>query len=147
MYVFFCLSFFLFFKQKTAYEMRISDWSSDVCSSDLLHPLCRAHRTPSLVTLAAVAPCWTRRTLRIIGAERGLGDLAVHSIRRLLVRARASVCAPAKLWLVLVAAPRCGRRIRRLPRRRHRVGRDRFALYIPHRWQTAMSDMSERWTF
>src|SRR3546814_4001983 len=30
---------FFFFKQKTAYEMRISDWSSDVCSSDL-----RAHR-------------------------------------------------------------------------------------------------------
>src|SRR3546814_9095659 len=29
--------FFFFFKQKTAYEMRISDWSSDVCSSDL-HP-------------------------------------------------------------------------------------------------------------
>src|SRR3546814_10892124 len=26
----------LFFKQKTAYEMRISDWSSDVCSSDLI---------------------------------------------------------------------------------------------------------------
>src|SRR3546814_7717846 len=30
----FCCYFF-FFKQKTAYEMRISDWSSDVCSSDL----------------------------------------------------------------------------------------------------------------
>src|SRR3546814_9440490 len=30
-----CYSFFFFFKQKTAYEMRISDWSSDVCSSDL----------------------------------------------------------------------------------------------------------------
>src|SRR3546814_2783410 len=29
--------FFFFFKQKTAYEMRISDWSSDVCSSDLLN--------------------------------------------------------------------------------------------------------------
>src|SRR3546814_9623246 len=28
---------FFFFKQKTAYEMRISDWSSDVCSSDLKH--------------------------------------------------------------------------------------------------------------
>src|SRR3546814_13672782 len=27
--------FFFFFKQKTAYELRISDWSSDVCSSDL----------------------------------------------------------------------------------------------------------------
>src|SRR3546814_6184472 len=31
--------FFFFFKQKTAYEMRISDWSSDVCSSDLHVPL------------------------------------------------------------------------------------------------------------
>src|SRR3546814_5956054 len=29
---------FFFFKQKTAYEMRISDWSSDVCSSDLPQP-------------------------------------------------------------------------------------------------------------
>src|SRR3546814_3318313 len=29
-------NFVFFFKQKTAYEMRISDWSSDVCSSDLL---------------------------------------------------------------------------------------------------------------
>src|SRR3546814_5988806 len=33
--MFFVDSFFFFFKQKTAYEMRISDWSSDVCSSDL----------------------------------------------------------------------------------------------------------------
>src|SRR3546814_17717833 len=31
----FVFLFFVFFKQKTAYEMRISDWSSDVCSSDL----------------------------------------------------------------------------------------------------------------
>src|SRR3546814_19503484 len=31
---------FFFFKQKTAYEMRISDWSSDVCSSDLLYGFC-----------------------------------------------------------------------------------------------------------
>src|SRR3546814_7823851 len=33
---------FFFFKQKTAYEMRISDWSSDVCSSDLLEADYRA---------------------------------------------------------------------------------------------------------
>src|SRR3546814_7600621 len=32
---------FFFFKQKTAYEMRISDWSSDVCSSDLFAGLAR----------------------------------------------------------------------------------------------------------
>src|SRR3546814_4990261 len=45
-YVFLCCVFF-FFKQKTAYEMRISDWSSDVCSSDLvaLHHL-RAQPAP-----------------------------------------------------------------------------------------------------
>src|SRR3546814_7514656 len=35
------LCFLFFFKQKTAYEMRISDWSSDVCSSDL-----EIHRHP-----------------------------------------------------------------------------------------------------
>src|SRR3546814_4399551 len=35
LFLVFCF-FFFFFKQKTAYEMRISDWSSDVCSSDLL---------------------------------------------------------------------------------------------------------------
>src|SRR3546814_10005121 len=53
-----CVSFacfcFFFFKQKTAYEMRISDWSSDVCSSDLrkrsteyplTSPLNKEHRT------------------------------------------------------------------------------------------------------
>src|SRR3546814_8809709 len=36
----------LFFKQKTAYEMRISDWSSDVCSSDL-RGRSRQHRRPA----------------------------------------------------------------------------------------------------
>src|SRR3546814_10863466 len=34
-----CMVLFFFFKQKTAYEMRISDWSSDVCSSDLAVPM------------------------------------------------------------------------------------------------------------
>src|SRR3546814_19630898 len=35
LFVLWCCCFIFFFKQKTAYEMRISDWSSDVCSSDL----------------------------------------------------------------------------------------------------------------
>src|SRR3546814_732297 len=59
-----CYSFF-FFKQKTAYEMRISDWSSDVCSSDLLlgpprpsgapaeHPLCDC--VPHVIAQATTA--------------------------------------------------------------------------------------------
>src|SRR3546814_1359401 len=37
--------FVFFFKQKTAYEMRISDWSSDVCSSDLREKVAEKFRT------------------------------------------------------------------------------------------------------
>src|SRR3546814_4190874 len=45
--VLFLVFFFFFFKQKTAYEMRISDWSLDVCSSDLDRPAGqRQHREP-----------------------------------------------------------------------------------------------------
>src|SRR3546814_9780565 len=53
---------FFFFKQKTAYEMRISDWSSDVCSSDLVwrpfdsfFRLSTARRNPNLVILTVSA--------------------------------------------------------------------------------------------
>src|SRR3546814_9278231 len=46
-----CCSCFFFFKQKTAYEMRISDWSSDVCSSDLQVP---AHVADGLLILRCV---------------------------------------------------------------------------------------------
>src|SRR3546814_10779680 len=44
-----------FFKQKTAYELRISDWSSDVCSSDLC---CRM----AAATLSATASAWPTPT-------------------------------------------------------------------------------------
>src|SRR3546814_16010615 len=37
----------VFFKQKTAYEMRISDWSSDVCSSDLIQPGSSRNHSPA----------------------------------------------------------------------------------------------------
>src|SRR3546814_4784409 len=49
---------FLFFKQKTAYEMRISDWSSDVCSSDLEQPVGRGRDDAGVdpVLAAAVPP-------------------------------------------------------------------------------------------
>src|SRR3546814_4830078 len=51
--VFCCVYYFIFciFKQKPAYEMRISDWSSDVCSSDLfMPPLQQAEDYLDLVT-------------------------------------------------------------------------------------------------
>src|SRR3546814_18640075 len=41
------MCFLVFFKQKTAYEMRISDWSSDVCSSDLWFPHDPRRQAPS----------------------------------------------------------------------------------------------------
>src|SRR3546814_13939344 len=50
---------FFFFKQKTSYEMRISDWSSDVCSSDLLQRHQGGRRVPG-----ALAVEGTRRARR-----------------------------------------------------------------------------------
>src|SRR3546814_7417276 len=47
--------FFVFFKQKTAYEMRISDWSSDVCSSDLPSPLVES---AAMAAVALPAPSY-----------------------------------------------------------------------------------------
>src|SRR3546814_6162662 len=49
--------FFFFCKQKTAYEMRISDWSSDVCSSDLISELGRRRNVRSLQLCRTVARC------------------------------------------------------------------------------------------
>src|SRR3546814_11600023 len=46
---------FFFFKQKTAYEVRISGWSSDVCSSDLVPSFSRIIFAPMLRIAAAVA--------------------------------------------------------------------------------------------
>src|SRR3546814_1054157 len=62
LYVCLCVGVFFFFKQKTAYEMRISDWSSDVCSSDLLSSL------RLMGTGSAAIPAWA-----IDGIEREFG--------------------------------------------------------------------------
>src|SRR3546814_2656818 len=58
-----------FFKQKTAYEMRISDWSSDVCSSDLPAPRRRAApaRWPHNAASAASGTSRTDRARRRAG--------------------------------------------------------------------------------
>src|SRR3546814_2038486 len=81
--------FFFFFKQKTAYEMRISDWSSDVCSSDLAAPAGRAcevrhlgaaHRTrprPGEVCLYVVGG----HQLRPRSEERRVGKECVSTCR------------------------------------------------------------------
>src|SRR3546814_10695043 len=48
------ITYFFFFKQKTAYDMRISDWSSVVCSSDLLVCLIGANGAGKSTTLRAI---------------------------------------------------------------------------------------------
>src|SRR3546814_9310709 len=79
----------LFFKQKTAYEMRISDWSSDVCSSDLPE---RGWRAPDrgwprpagypsmMLHLASKSPR-RRELLGRLGLEFGVLDLDVPEQR------------------------------------------------------------------
>src|SRR3546814_7318850 len=64
-----------FFKQKTAYDMRISDWSSDVCSSDLAEAQHRAghiERLPDGLSLVADAECVTRGADHADLVDRGI---------------------------------------------------------------------------
>src|SRR3546814_10861336 len=62
---------FFFFKQKTAYEMRISDWSSDVCSSDLL----TSSAAPSIASVYAAAPDMTDTVMLAISQSGKSPDL------------------------------------------------------------------------
>src|SRR3546814_1109910 len=58
---------FFFFKQKTAYEMRISDWSSDVCSSDLASSVrCFSARLRRLLSIAHASTAASRIGPRIV---------------------------------------------------------------------------------
>src|SRR3546814_1563390 len=51
-----CSLYIFFFKQKTAYEMRISDWSSDVCSSDLANRNARLCQMRAFLLASLTAP-------------------------------------------------------------------------------------------
>src|SRR3546814_6277896 len=81
-----CSVLFFLFKQKTAYEMRISDWSSDVCSSDLCGDGQMVWRLwgegPPLVLLHGGSGSWTHwfrnipalaRRYRVIAADLQIG--------------------------------------------------------------------------
>src|SRR3546814_3496207 len=67
-----CIICFFFFKQKTAYEMRISDWSSDVCSSDL----------PSGDYTLDFYCSDARLAIEIDGEAHGRGDRPMRDARR-----------------------------------------------------------------
>src|SRR3546814_3141572 len=79
------LYFFFFFKQKTAYEMRISDWSSDVCSSDLLVAVADVAQADGAghVLQFAVAIGGTGQAV-----ERMVGDVEFHDAATQLLQPR-----------------------------------------------------------
>src|SRR3546814_1505407 len=70
--------FFFFFKQKTAYEMRISDWSSDVCSSDLQYPELALHEPVHQPRHGLVQPGGAGRDVRAKLLHRPAEPLDVH---------------------------------------------------------------------
>src|SRR3546814_15674851 len=76
----FLFSLFFFFKQKTAYEMRISDWSSDVCSSDLQPPGARISRflKGRLAHSISAAAGVSARGGQILKARLQVGESAVN---------------------------------------------------------------------
>src|SRR3546814_3601040 len=76
---------FFCFKQKTAYEMRISDWSSDVCSSDPQH---RPHVEPRQQQLLGIGEGGAQRDRVGLLVDRHVGELqlAAHRIQRAVVQ-------------------------------------------------------------
>src|SRR3546814_5502246 len=102
--------YFFFFKQKTAYEMRISDWSSDVCSSDLDH-LCR--RVARLIQAIGILGGFRKKavTWRIGTAHR--------SIERLLVDLEGLHQVAGSAATAVVLDGRAGGKRRRLENRGH----------------------------
>src|SRR3546814_5777389 len=69
--------FFFFFKQKTAYEMRISDWSSDVCSSDLVL-LAQPHTVLEVWMLTVRNDAQSRQIYELARSH----SIAVHEVER-----------------------------------------------------------------
>src|SRR3546814_6312609 len=102
-----CYVFFVFFKQKTAYEMRISDWSSDVCSSDLRLSMLNflmvkatariytsknlnAHQWKVLSVLYAHPPMPASDILKWVTLDKAAISRAVQQLQRLEQIGRAS---------------------------------------------------------
>src|SRR3546814_14580988 len=70
---------FFFFKQKAAYEMRISDWSSDVCSSDLLLEIGQAADVPQALDRARIAAARAHFHIAGRSEERRVGKECVST--------------------------------------------------------------------
>src|SRR3546814_3523644 len=74
-----------FFKQKTAYEMRISDWSSDVCSSDLTATPALAQAksfdVPAQSATTGIAELGRQADIQIVAARKDTEGKQVNAVR------------------------------------------------------------------
>src|SRR3546814_13865086 len=133
-----------FFKEKTAYEMRISDWSSDVCSSDLKpdsNPVALAESSRRKVLCDCVSPGDERRpgqppcaVAQGIGFRTDGRMSCCHSVQGLVLPFAGGVVRPCRLRIVerqdrrLHRTPRVSDRISTSPvsdaRRRWQIGRE-----------------------
>src|SRR3546814_317932 len=124
--------FFCFFKHKTAYDMRMSDWSSDVCSSDLIPrldiskcidlPGSPGNQTDTriLPLAAAVRPCKAQCSLVTEHKAAGLNLQRVGKRRYCpYVRGPVVICRPHAGWATLIRR-RCPETIAPVPASRER---------------------------
>src|SRR3546814_10449534 len=90
---------FFFFKQKTAYEMRISDWSSDVCSSDLVPVSRRREASKPDTNRPRMLDAWLSPTSQLCGSVSPVSSLNRSPAFSARVRGmlRTSSTAPSKL--------------------------------------------------
>src|SRR3546814_19270445 len=70
--------YFFFFKQKTAYEMRISDWSSDVCSSDLISVIHSVYR-PEIHEMNDARAILSQEAPAVFGRNGSMCEPATHA--------------------------------------------------------------------
>src|SRR3546814_11754729 len=87
------LLLFFFFKQKTAYEMRISDWSSDVCSSDLIGAHAIGFGLPLLIALLPASALLAQDSARVETLAAGIA-IAVPALASLAVLSAALTANP-----------------------------------------------------
>src|SRR3546814_2263392 len=85
----------LFVKQKTAYEMRISDWSSDVCSSDLRASL------SALITVIAVVVVTPYIALQLKAVSAAYNAVSDHTMPGLTQLGETSLSGDTGLWVAI----------------------------------------------
>src|SRR3546814_13797881 len=80
LFIWICVLFSFFFKQKTAYYMRISDWSSDVCSSDLRAILLQGTQPPQRNRFMILFPAIDLKDGKCVRLLRGdMGQVTVFN--------------------------------------------------------------------